>query len=188
MLALLVVTVGGASCLIRFMAREPMEGTDHDRGGHGPAGTCLPPACRQPVRHGRPGGALGQCGGLGQWLQPGPSSAPAPACHEQHGPGTRDKCLPAGEGRVAQSPKVNRPPPASMTILPTDSGWPRTALTSLSATYSWRSSPLSPLGCSRAASECTSSRRSSRPPPEKGSKSHGKLLSLTIPGLPASRT
>jgi hypothetical protein len=72
MVALMVVNVGGASLLIRFVAREHVEGTDHHRVGHRHNGAFLPPPGRQAMIQGRHVRALGQRGRMRQWRQPSP--------------------------------------------------------------------------------------------------------------------
>jgi len=63
------VKVMGPQLPIGFLAREPMEGTDHDRMGHGDDGTLLPPTGGQALIQGRQLGPLGvgcRMGQLGQ--------------------------------------------------------------------------------------------------------------------------
>jgi hypothetical protein len=71
MLPLLVIDRAGASRMIRFVAGEPGERTDHDRVRHGPEGAFLAPARGQSRRPGRHGGPLRQRGRLRQWRQTG---------------------------------------------------------------------------------------------------------------------
>jgi hypothetical protein len=73
-LPLMVITVGGSSRMLGFVAGEPVEGTDHDRVRHGHEGAFLAPARGQPMIQGRQGGSRGQRRRRRQWRQTGPQS------------------------------------------------------------------------------------------------------------------
>ena len=88
------VNVGGASPLLRFVAREPLDGTDHDRRGPGHEGPLRSPPRGQALKQGCRG--LGRGGGrrcqAGHVEPPrGHQERPTPLMDAGHGGQDRDR-------------------------------------------------------------------------------------------------
>ena len=86
------VNVGGASPLIRFVAREPLDGTDHDRRGPGHEGRLRSPPRGQALRQGCAVWVVGAGGGAqaGHVEPPrGHQERPTPLMDAGHGGGRR---------------------------------------------------------------------------------------------------